>query len=260
MSTTTSNDNLKEWNLKKLLVPNEASCPFALIILNQPVNPSSEIFINLWNNARIRVCADGGANRLYDGFASNNEKRMNFLPDYIHGDLDSLLPKTKEYYENLDVNVIQDEDQYSTDLTKCYNLIKSKQVSLNLNEPLNIIIHGGIGGRFDHSLASIQSLYKFPRDITVLLYSPETLTFLLNKDQNHTIFIDDKFIGPTCGLLPIGGKVEKLYTTGLKWNLDGESSYFGGLVSTSNLIDDITVTIKLESEHHIIFTCEINEF
>ena len=40
--------------------------------------------------------------------------------------------------------------------------------------------------------------------------------------------------GPTCGLLPIGGPVDAVWTSGLRWNLRGEPLEFGGLVSSSN--------------------------
>jgi Thiamine pyrophosphokinase len=39
----------------------------AMIILNSPIaNPPSPIFQTLWNLSSFRICADGGANRLYD--------------------------------------------------------------------------------------------------------------------------------------------------------------------------------------------------
>jgi thiamine pyrophosphokinase len=41
---------------------------------------------------------------------------------------------------------------------------------------------------------------------------------------------------PTCGLLPIGGRVEAVTTTGLKWNLDHQALDFAGLVSSSNQV------------------------
>lgn len=54
--------------------------------------------------ASLRICADGGANRLYDYCAlweadlSPSQARSMYTPDIIKGDLDSLRPDVKNYY------------------------------------------------------------------------------------------------------------------------------------------------------------------
>jgi thiamine pyrophosphokinase len=50
-----------------------------LLILNQPIS-SFQVFARLWRHARYRICADGGANRLYDMFEGDlNERRKEFV-------------------------------------------------------------------------------------------------------------------------------------------------------------------------------------
>jgi len=62
--------------------------------------------------------------------------------------------------------------------------------------------------------------------------------------------------GPTCGLIPIGGRCETVYTSGLKWNLNGDIPLeFGGLVSSSNRIVDKVVTVMTSSP--LLFSFEI---
>jgi thiamine pyrophosphokinase len=62
--------------------------------------------------------------------------------------------------------------------------------------------------------------------------------------------------GPTCGLIPIMGRCEKVITTGLQWNLNGDVPLeFGGLVSSSNRIVNDLVTIETSSP--MLFTTEI---
>ena len=71
-----------------------------LIILNQPIcTKNNSIFNRLWNMSSIRVCADGGANRLFDlSLDQTNNKKL--IPDLIVGDLDSLRDdvKVRGYY------------------------------------------------------------------------------------------------------------------------------------------------------------------
>ena len=53
--------------------------------------------------ASLHICADGGANRLYDLFSSGQaaapERRARYCPQIIKGDLDSLRPEVQHFYE-----------------------------------------------------------------------------------------------------------------------------------------------------------------
>ena len=122
----------------------------ALIILNTPINntPSgntdatlpykqngttlSGVLGSLWRKSTYRVCADGGANRLYEATVIANHRQkekdeggvMNdsttrsadYLPDLITGDLDSLYPHVYEYYKSKGVGIVRVEDQDFHDL------------------------------------------------------------------------------------------------------------------------------------------------
>ena len=62
--------------------------------------------------------------------------------------------------------------------------------------------------------------------------------------------------GPTCGLIPIGSKCDKVVTSGFKWDLDGSIPLeFGGLVSTSNHLSEPVVTV--EASNPLVFTAEV---
>jgi thiamine pyrophosphokinase len=70
----------------------------------------------------------------------------------------------------------------------------------------------------------------------------------------HTLNLPPSAYHRHCGLVPVFGPVRELATTGLRWNLDpsmGES-IFGDLVSTNNIIDDLTVTVNTTDP--ILFT------
>lgn len=114
------------WNCADILSSRE-SPRYAMIILNQPIT-RLDSFVNAWNASMslersaltlgsVRICADGGANRLFDCLES--QQRHCFLPQLIKGDLDSLRQDVRSYYESKGVRVVQDGDEYSTDLMKC---------------------------------------------------------------------------------------------------------------------------------------------
>lgn len=70
----------------------------------------------------LRVCGDGGANRLLDQVKESKQSLMDIEPDAICGDLDSIRPDVRAHYSERDV-MIKDlsEDQDTTDHEKCLN-------------------------------------------------------------------------------------------------------------------------------------------
>ena len=116
-------------NLKELIHPNEEDNS-TLLILNQKIDIPRPLFYKIWKLHDLKVCADGAANRLYDYLNDDESIRTKYLPDYIIGDLDSLSEKVFNYYRENRVIIIKQTTQYSTDFTKCVNLI-----SLHFNSP-----------------------------------------------------------------------------------------------------------------------------
>ena len=251
-----------------------ASC---LIILNGPISrPPSRIFQHLWERSSYRICADGGANRLFDATITAPNA---YLPDKIKGDLDSLRSDVREHYEKLGVDVERDRCQDTNDLDKCLQTILARsKADTSMDEAAddqrktNVYIYGAFGGRFDQEMASIQALYRWADAFSyrLVLYTDETCAFLLPAGEMNEIKLanigetdrehdgDNRSMGEgvTCGLIPIGCRCDSVTTTGLKWNLDGDCPLeFGGLVSTSNRIVDDTVTVK--SSQPLVFTTEM---
>jgi thiamine pyrophosphokinase len=242
-----------------LLTQEEASkTPVSLVILNTPISsPPSPLFSFLWNRCSIRMCADGGANRLY-----TSDK--NLIPNVIRGDLDSLHDSVRDYYASKGVEIEQDPDQDTNDLDKAL------QKCLSLNRDALIVIYGGFGGRFDQEMASFQVLYKWQNHFKggMWLYNDFNCAYLVGSSKKYAIHLslsnsDDNAQeasspseGPTCGLIPLGEPCQSLTTDGFQWNLDHQPSAFGGLVSTSNHLTTDVVTI--EASHPIIFTAEVH--
>ncbi len=244
----------------------------AMVILNTPItNPPSILFERLWDSSSFHICADGGANRLYTA----TKEMDKYLPDTIRGDLDSLQDHVRDYYESKHVQIEKDSCQDTNDLDKALQRIASPSTSTltststlpstsNYNQ---VIIYGAFGGRFDQEMASFQALYKWADtfDNRIWLYSDETSAILIpagkmveievpfqENDTGSTIQE-----GPTCGLIPMGSKVDSITTSGLKWDLQDAETEFGGLLSTSNHIIGDHGCITVTTSHPIIFTAEI---
>ncbi|KAL1924177.1 uncharacterized protein VTP21DRAFT_7212 [Calcarisporiella thermophila] len=229
--------------------------PYVLIILNNPIT-REDILRHLWDNASLRICADGGANRLYDKFAHTPDSHR-FIPEYIHGDLDSIRQEVRAYYEERGANVKRIEDQDSTDFMKCIELVDSLEEESHNKlgaHKHDIVGLGGLGGRFDQSIHSIHLLHRMQTKRRIYLISHENVTFLLNEGKNE-IYLDQQVEGPTCGILPIGVSSARLTTSGLKWNLQNDITSFGSMVSTSNQLDSDVVTI--ECDEPLVWTVEI---
>ncbi|KAM7270974.1 hypothetical protein ACFE04_030188 [Oxalis oulophora] len=165
----------------------------------------------LWNHAQIRLCADGGANRLYDDLPHlspfEEDVRTRYKPDMIIGDMDSIRPQVLNFYTSLGIKVLDDStDQNTTDLHKCIAYIPASTPSLDKSN-LCILVTGALAGRFDHEAGNIN---------------------LLPKTFRHEIHIQPS--------VDIGMSSAITTTTGLEWNLVETEMKFGGLVSTSNLV------------------------
>eukprot|EP00124_Ichthyophonus_hoferi_P001450 Ihof_evm5s76 gene=Ihof_evmTU5s76 len=199
----------------------------ALVLLNQPLLRHFEV---LWHTANICVCADGGANRLYDERPEDREK---YIPTCIVGDLDSVRPEVAAHYKRWGTQIISRPSQDDHDLTKSLNFIDALKGNFSA-----IWILGALDGRFDHTIASISTLHQWQNktDARLVLLNNNSMVMLLDKGE-HIIHINNGLEGPTCGLLPLAGRCESVTSTGLHWNLNNDVMEMGALVSSSNLLD-----------------------
>ncbi|KAK9070071.1 hypothetical protein SSX86_010470 [Deinandra increscens subsp. villosa] len=223
---------------------------YALIILNQRLPRFSPL---LWEHAKVRLCADGGANRLFDDMPELcrdeldvSGVRERYKPDVIKGDMDSIRPDVLNFYRNLGTKIIDNsDDQDTTDLHKCIAYILDFFADSKSN--LCILVAGALGGRFDHEMGNVNTLCRFST-IRIVLLSDDCLIQLLPHTRHHEIRIMSSVEGPHCGLIPIGAPSGSSTTTGLQWNLDNTEMRFGGLVSTSNIAVGETVTVRSDSD------------
>nr|VDD53602.1 unnamed protein product [Brassica oleracea] len=246
-----------------LLPADEASAKrYALIVLNQNLPRFTPL---LWEHAKLRLCADGGANRIYDelplffpredALLIRNRSPL-YKPDVIKGDMDSIRPDVLHFYLSLGTKVIDEShDQDTTDLDKCILFIRDSPLNQESSK-LQILATGALGGRFDHEAGNLNVLYRYP-DTKITLLSDDCLIQLLPKIHRHEIHIQPSLLGPHCGLIPIGAPSAKTTTTGLQWDLTDTEMRFGGLVSTSNLVKGEKITV--ESDSDLLWTIPIKK-
>ncbi|XP_074094025.1 thiamine pyrophosphokinase 1 isoform X2 [Cotesia typhae] len=198
---------------------------YAIIILNQPILLAKKIVFPLWKKAQIRVTVDGGTNQwlkylgpLVDEVLSG--QYLEYAPDLVTGDFDSISPDCMDKLKNTHVKVIETPDQNYTDFTK--SLIQLSNECRNKNIKINkIYVFVESSGRLDHIMG--YHTIKIPR-----------------------VLIEDN---SWAGLLPVGSSVKNISSTGLKYNLDNHTLAFGDTISSSNTYDGSTqVTVTTHSK------------
>ncbi|CAL1398655.1 unnamed protein product [Linum trigynum] len=233
---------------------------YALVLLNQRLPKFTPL---LWQHARVRVCADGGANRVYDEMPllfpheDAAHVRRRFKPDVIKGDMDSIRSEVLSFYSELGTDVVDEsDDQDTTDLHKCIAYINGVMPNVDKSS-FCILVTGALGGRFDHEAGNLNVLHRFSTTRITLL-SDECLIYLLPKTHRHEIHVNSSAEGPHCGLVPMGMPSGRTTTTGLQWDLNDAEMRFGGLVSTSNIVKAERVTV--ESDADLLWTISIKKF
>lgn len=240
----------------------------ALIILNQPIAERNDLkFMQLWQRSVVRFCADGGANQLYqwqeqalskrDKFSHTDiQEIQEFYPDYICGDFDSIDSPVIEHYKSKGTKCFQLKNQDLNDFQKTlrfavycvkeglvdeeiavkykYPLTKEdikKLVNVNFNQIYSVC---SSGGRIDHSIANLHSLYlECIQSLQTYILSDESVSFLLKRGIN-IIYVDNaSYCDKYCGYFPLG-HAAKVTTFGLRWDVSDKPMQFGVFVSSSN--------------------------
>ena len=309
---TSGPDQPKLWEPARFLSDEESPEPshdYVLVILNQPIE-NVDLFLRLCSQGQLVftveaglelirasalaiVCADGGANRVKDLNLSEDKEDEEYCVchrrpvfetllltlmqsiDIICGDLDSLRPEVKQYYEDSGTLIIEDPDQYSTDFTKCLKHLsdaattQSKHgdkepeftlIDLGKGGTFDIAVLGGFGGRADQAFSQMHHLYSASEDKAkyfndIYLITTESIVFLLHQGLNRipTPVAPDLF-GECIGIIPVA-KPSIITTRGLEWDVEKWPTEFGKQISTSNHIK--ASHIEIETSEKVLFTLEI---
>jgi len=168
----------------------------------------------LLENKDIIICADGG---------SNNAKKMDVIPDYIIGDLDSTDTSTIVFFRDKGTEIIKDTNENKTDLELAISLAETL-------DPFEIIIVGAFGDRIDHTLANIYCLSKINSNIKAQVVDEKNIVELL-EDQIEIDANKDDIIS----VVPISD-ISDLNYEGFKWNLKNFNANAGWFAISNRLI------------------------
>ena len=258
-----------------------------LIILNTPLEKLD--LMALWAHSSVQVCADGGANRLYEYFATEDERKQ-YVPKFITGDLDSLKDFVKDYYAEKGTVIIPQFCQYSTDFMKALKvvvlygteagqealkgeieqvkglngLVEKHVMHAAAHKSQTVNVAGGIGGRFDQTIQLINQMYTMKEEYPwlqlvfftsqdVIFMAPQGVTYV---SYSHRTIFNTKEIMPKCGLLPFGKKTI-LNSKGLLYDVEDWPSEIGGAVSSSNAICGID-GFTVETTESIVINIEVS--
>jgi len=173
------------------------------------------------------VCADGGA---------FNAVEFGYFPQTIIGDLDSISPEKVTEFEQDGATILHypaEKDETDLELALYWCAEHGAKA---------IYIIGGLGGRFDQTLANIYLLSLPQLDgIHVEVIDAEQSIRLL-KSGKHNIKGN---VGDTISLLPMSDTVEGITTTALQYPLKNESLIIGPARGVSNVMTEDTATISI---------------
>jgi thiamine pyrophosphokinase len=230
----------------------------ALIILNSPIS-DCPLFNRLYSHSSYTLCADGGADRLYNLITSHysdlpwDTALLKALPTTIHGDLDSLSAHTRACYAKLGVEISQDPDQYSTDFGKGISKVLTAKPDLR-----DLLVLGSLSGRVDQGIGLLHELFREQKyrhpEVRFWLFSEASVSVVLSPGTTVLhLPVGEGLITRNVGILPVYGRAV-ISTRGLEWDVEGWETEMGGQVSSSNHVVEEWVEVRTDRE--VLFTVE----
>ena len=160
------------------------------VICNGEIEMSASLRERVFQCSTL-IGVDGGLNHC---------KKMDVFPHFIVGDFDSVDPSILGEFKEKGESTVLPRAKDCTDLEAA--LEKARSISAYAQ----IIIWGGLGGRFDHTLGNIYTLLRYPMQL--FLESEEQLVFAIN-DVNGGVEIE-KCCFKTMALFPLNGAARNI--------------------------------------------------
>ena len=180
----------------------------------------------LLKEADLIVAADGGATHL---------KQMDIAPHVIIGDMDSIHPDTRCFFEKKGTPIIPHPSRKNqTDTDLCIEFAVKKGAT-------TVTMIGVTGHRLDHTLANIFLL----RRLCTLGVESRII------DANNEIYLVTDHLklkgrkGDLLSVLPVSDEVTGLTLTGLEYPLEDAAISMGSSLGISNYFKETWVTISV---------------
>jgi len=199
--------------------------------MNCIIAASGELFFSpkikdLFKMADLIIAADGGATHL---------KQMNIQPHVIIGDMDSIHPDTRIFFEKKHTTIITHPSRKNqTDTDLCIDFAMEKKAS-------DITLVGVTGHRLDHTMANIFLLKKIAgMGIESRIIDEHNEIYLVT---DHLKLNGKK--GDFISVIPISDKVTGLTLKGLEYPLEKASISMGSSLGISNCFKGTHATISI---------------
>ena len=194
----------------------------AVLVLNGEIDA---VFLENNLDGSTIYCTDGAYNKLL-----NTSLRI----EAIIGDMDSIGDKS-----SAKAKLVQIEDQNHTDFEKALQYLSDKYSKIE--------VYGASGGEMDHFIANLSVAKKFKEKLKLTFVDPVYKYYFLDNDTTLEN-VRDKIIS----IIPFP-KVEKIKTSGLKFELDGNTLELGKLISIRNKAGKENVKITYDDGDAIVF-------
>jgi thiamine pyrophosphokinase len=181
------------------------------------------------------IGADGGAARAL---------AWGLAPDLVIGDMDSLGEEEQKTLATKGCQfVVHPRAKDETDLELALTYAAQEPVR-------EILILGALGGRLDHTVANLL-LLTLPEleGISVRIIAGGGQALLVRSGEAATL---EGSPGDLVSLLPLGGDVHGVTTSGLTWRLQGDTLRFGLTRGVSNELTEPVARIEVGSGYLLV--------
>lgn len=198
-----------------------------VIIGNGDIKDYSLLKKYLLLNNTIIVCCDGGLRHIFN---------LNIIPNYIIGDFDSAPLEIINYYKQKCIPFLEfPPKKDKTDMEIALDFAIEKKAE-------KIFIFGGIGSRFDHTLANAHILVSALKNgIDAKLINENNIISVIDKE----ISIKGKK-GDLISLIPLTTEVNGVTTSNLEYELNKHTLKIGSSIGVSNVFKEENIYIKID--------------